>query len=103
MPALQTVYDEYRAQGRIDESRPWGDYGGGRVVFRHPTMSEEEMVARNAEVMRKGYSMGRIIRRTLKAVRYRPAVSTAAASFFTQLGIRKAYRALYAHAPARSG
>jgi hypothetical protein len=46
--------------------------------------------------MTRGYGMGRILRRTWKAVRHRPSLDVAKASFFTQLGLRKAYRQLYA-------
>jgi hypothetical protein len=58
-------------------------------------MSEKEMFDMNAEVMREGYSMGRILKRTLKAVSHRFSMDVATSSFFTQLGLRKAYRQLY--------
>ena len=58
-------------------------------------MSEEEMLALSAEVMIKGYSMGRILKRTLHTVRRRLSMDIAMSSFFTQLGLRKAYRQLY--------
>jgi radical SAM superfamily enzyme YgiQ (UPF0313 family) len=94
MPGSQ-LYREYLDQGRIYTDRPWDDYGTGKIVYRHPTMSDQEMFARNAEVMTKGYSAGRILKRTLQAVRRRPSFGTAMESFFTQVGIRKAYRQLY--------
>jgi radical SAM superfamily enzyme YgiQ (UPF0313 family) len=95
MPGSQ-VYREYLEQGRIYTARPWDDYGTGRIVYRHPTMSDQEMFARNAEVMTTGYSAGRILKRTLHAVRRRPSLATAMESFFAQVGIRKAYRQFYA-------
>ena len=98
------VYDEYLAQGRIDTTRPWDQYGGGHVVFTHPTMSESEMMRCNAEVMADGYTMGRIVRRTAKALRNRPSLDFAKSLFFTQLGVRKAYRQLYRpETPTRPG
>jgi hypothetical protein len=62
-------------------------------------MSESEMLALNAQVMRDGYSLGRILKRTVVATRHRPSLDTAKSSFFTQIGLRKAYRQLYDHIP----
>lgn len=94
MPGSQ-IYREYREQGRIFSDRPWDQYGGEHVVYKHPTMSEEEMLILSAEAMTKGYSMGRILKRTLHTVRRRLSMDIAMSSFFTQLGLRKAYRQLY--------
>ena len=89
------VYKEYLEQGRIDTDRPWDHYGS-YIVFKHPTMSEEEMLRLNAEVMTEGYSMGRILKRTLWALKDRASLDFAKTLFFTQLGLRKSYRELYA-------
>ncbi|NVM23435.1 MAG: B12-binding domain-containing radical SAM protein [Desulfobacterales bacterium] len=96
------IYQEYLEQGRIIADRPWDHYGGGYVVYRHPTMSEEEMIELNAEVMMEAYSTGRIVKRTLLAVRHRFSIDIATSSFFTQLGLRKAYRQLYEQSPGPS-
>jgi radical SAM superfamily enzyme YgiQ (UPF0313 family) len=92
-PASQ-VYKEYLEQGRIYTDRPWDQYGS-YVVFKHPTMSDQEMLRRNAEVMTEGYSMGRILKRTLMALKDRPSLDFVKSLFFTQLGLRKSYRELY--------
>jgi radical SAM superfamily enzyme YgiQ (UPF0313 family) len=86
------VYREYLEQGRIFTDRPWDQYGGGFVVFEHPLMSEREMLEANAQVMLRGYSMGRIAKRTLHTMRRRFSLDFAMTTFFTQLGLRKAYR-----------
>jgi radical SAM superfamily enzyme YgiQ (UPF0313 family) len=93
------IYQEYVQQGRIFTDRPWDQYGGSNVIYRHPIMSEEEMFDINAEVMRKAYSMRRILKRTLYAVTHRFSFDVAASAFFTQLGLRKAYRQLYEQGP----
>ena len=62
-------------------------------------MPETEMLALNAQVMRDGYSLGRILKRSLVAARNRRSLDTAKHSFFTQLWLRKAYRQLYQHIP----
>ena len=98
MPGSQ-IYREYLEAGRIFTDRPWDHYGGGYIVYRHPTMSPEEMFDFNAEVMREGYSMKRILERMLQAVRYRLSLDVATSSFFTQMGLRKAYRQLYEQTP----
>jgi radical SAM superfamily enzyme YgiQ (UPF0313 family) len=96
------LYREYSQQGRIFPDVPWDAYGTGYVIFKHPRMSARDMFRANAEVMMEGYSMGRILRRTLLAFRNRPSPGTAANSCFTQMGIRKAYRSLYAQIPMPS-
>ena len=101
MPGSQ-IYQEYREQGRLLPDRPWEDYGTGRIVYRHPHMSPEEMFDLNEEVMNQGYSMGRIIERAVQAFRNRPSLDVIKDSFFTQLGVRKAYRQLYAESPRPS-
>ena len=98
MPGSQ-IYREYLSEGRIFTDRPWDHYGGGYVVYRHPLMPESEMLALNAQVMREGYSLGRILKRTIVAARHRPSLDIAKSSFFTQMGLRKAYRQLYEHIP----
>ena len=101
MPGSQ-IYQEYLKQGRMLTDRPWDHYGGGYVVYKHPSMSEEEMINSNAEVMRKAYSMDRILKRTLQAMRYRFSFDVASSSFFTQLSLRKAYRQMYDQVPRPS-
>ncbi len=98
MPGSQ-IYREYAQQGRILADHSWDHYGGDYIVYEHPTMSEQEMFDLNAEVMLEGYSMDRIFKRTLQALRYRFSLDIATSSFFTQLGLRKAYRQLYEHTP----
>jgi radical SAM superfamily enzyme YgiQ (UPF0313 family) len=95
------IYREYVEQGRMLPGLDWEQYGGPDVIFRHPLMTEREMFERNAEVMREGYSMGRIVRRTLHTARRRPSLDVARTSFFTQLGLRQAYRQLYVQAARR--
>jgi radical SAM superfamily enzyme YgiQ (UPF0313 family) len=88
------VYKEYLEQGRIYTDRPWDQYGS-YVVFKHPTMSDREMMRLNGAVMTEGYTMGRILKRTLVALKDRPSLEFAKSLFFTQLGVRKSYRELY--------
>jgi radical SAM superfamily enzyme YgiQ (UPF0313 family) len=88
------VYNEYLEHGRIDIDQPWDHYGS-HVVFKHPTMSAQEMIRCNAEVMTRGYTMGRILKRTLRSFRNRPSWDCAQSALFTQLGLRRAYRELY--------
>jgi len=101
MPGSQ-IYQEYIEQRRIFSGRPWDHYGTGYIIYRHPTMSPEEMFDLSAEAMSKGYSMGRILKRTIQAVRNRHSLDVATDSFFTQLGVRKAYHQLYEQTPRPS-
>ena len=96
------IYQEYLEEGRIFTEHPWDHYGGGYVVYKHPIMSEREMLEADAEVMKRGYSMSRIIKRTLYTVRQGFSVDIALTAFFTELGLRKAYRQLYDEIQARS-
>lgn len=95
MPGSQ-IYREYLEQGKIFTELPWNHYGDNSVVFQHPTMSPDDMFEVNKEVMRAGYSMGRILVRTLLAVKNRLSFAAGLNSFFTQLGIRSASRQQYA-------
>lgn len=95
MPGSQ-IYREYREQGRLFPDRAWDQYGTGPIVYRHPRMLEAEMFAESAAVMTEGYSLPRIFRRTLHAFRNHASLNTIEDSLFTQLGVRKAYRRLYA-------
>jgi radical SAM superfamily enzyme YgiQ (UPF0313 family) len=99
-----TVYGEYLEEGRIYTERPWSDYGGGgeTVVFEHPLMSESEMLDANSEVMKRGYSMGRAVKRTLHAITHGCSMDVAKTVFFMQLGLRKVYHQLYDQVHARS-
>lgn len=101
MPGSQ-IYREYREQGRIFPDRGWDQYGTGPIVYRHPTMSEREMFDENAEVMTEGYSMRRILKRTIHTFRKRPSLDAVKDSLFTQLGVRSAYRQLYSQVPKPS-
>jgi radical SAM superfamily enzyme YgiQ (UPF0313 family) len=94
MPGSQ-IYREYLEQGRILTDQPWDHYGGGYVVFKHPTMSAEEMNKMNAKVMLEGYSRGRILKRSLNQMRHRFSPAMLMANFFTQLGVKKSYAQLY--------
>lgn len=86
------IYDEYLEQGRILTELSWDAYGGDAVVFKHPTMNLEVMSALNTQVLREGFSMGRILSRTFNTFKHRPSLGVALNSFFTQLGIGKAFR-----------
>lgn len=61
------------------------------------------MWAESAAVMTKGYSLPRILKRTLHAFRNHASLDTLKDSWFTQLGVRKAYRQLYAQVPKPAG
>jgi hypothetical protein len=99
-----SIYEEYVTQGRVFTDRPWSEYGGGGeyVVFEHPLMSEAEMLAANSEVLWRGYSMGRVLKRTLHAITHGCSMDVAKTALFMQLGLRKAYRQLYDQVQARS-
>ena len=86
------IYDEYLEQGRIFTELSWDQYGGDSIVFKHPTMDPKEMYDLNSQVLYEGFSMGRILIRTLHTFKNRPSLGVTLGSFFTQLGMRKAFR-----------
>jgi hypothetical protein len=55
-------------------------------------MDPADMFELNKQVLHDGFSMGRIIRRTVHTLKNRPSPGVAMNSFFTQLGMRKAFR-----------
>ncbi len=84
-----SIYNEYLQEGRIFTKRPWNEYSGGHVLFKHPGMSTEEMYSAMADVSKKGYTMNRILKRTLHAMRYRFSLDVVMTLLFTQMGMRK--------------
>ena len=86
------IYDEYINCGRIFTELSWDHYGGESIVFKHPTMSPEEMYALNAQVLNEGYSVGRVFSRTFNSVKKRPSLGVAMNSFFTQTSLKKSFR-----------
>jgi radical SAM superfamily enzyme YgiQ (UPF0313 family) len=93
------LYDEYLEQGRIFTELSWDHYGGDSIVFKHPTMGPQEMLDLNSRVLKEGFRMGRILSRTIHTFRNRPTLGVALNSFFTQLGLRKAFRQQYDRSP----
>ena len=91
MPGSQ-IFDEYLDQGRIFTELSWDHYGGESIVFKHPTMSSEEMYEINTQVLHEGYSMGRVLARTFHTVKKRPSLGVAMNSFFTQTSLKKSFR-----------
>ena len=86
------IYDEYLEQGRIFTELSWEHYGGDSIVFKHPTMDPKEMYDLNSQILHEGFSMGRILSRTLQTFKNRPSLGVTLGSFFTQLGIRKTFK-----------
>ena len=56
------TYDKARRDGKIDDFR-WSQYTGTSLVWRHPTMSKEEIEARYDRFRRQFYSLPSIARR----------------------------------------
>jgi hypothetical protein len=98
-----SIYEEYLAKGRVYEDRPWSEYGGGgeSVVFQHPLMSESQMLTANSEVLWRGYSLGRVLKRTFHAITHGCSMEVAKNALFMQLGLRTEYRQLYDEVQAR--
>ena len=91
-------YDEYLKEGRIINDLPWNHYGGEFIVFKHPKMDAKDMFEANTSVLHEGFTMGRILRRTLHTFLNRPSPGVGMSSFFTQLGMRKSFRAQFKQA-----
>ena len=101
-PPKRSFLKELGAKGWLGITWP-SEYGGGgeSVVFEHPLMSEAEMLAANAEVLWRGYSLGRVLKRTFHAITHGCSTEVAKNAFFMQLGLRKEYRQVYDQVQAR--
>jgi radical SAM superfamily enzyme YgiQ (UPF0313 family) len=88
MPGSQ-IYDEYLKEGRIFTDLSWDSYGGDTVVFKHPTMSPQEMFEANSQAFKEGYRTRRILSRTFHRMTKRFSVGIGLSSFLTQLAMRK--------------
>jgi hypothetical protein len=62
-------------------------------------MDPQEMLDLNSRVLKEGFRMERILSRTIHTFRNRPSLGVALNSFFTQLGLRKAFRQQYDRSP----
>jgi hypothetical protein len=92
MPGTR-CYDDLVRADRIKPGLTWNDYGlggGDRVVYSHPVLSEPEMVAGYKTAMRRGYSAGRILSRSLAFTRRRPGLRLVI-SLAAQRGLRRAF------------
>ena len=50
------------------------------------------MYEMNTQVLHQGYSIGRILSRTVHTVKKRPSLGVAMNSFFTQTSLKKSFR-----------
>jgi len=93
MPGTR-CYDDLVRADRIKPGLTWNDYGlggGDRVVYSHPVLSEPEMVAGYKTAMRRGYSAGRILSRSLAFTRRRPGLRSLVISLAAQRGLRRTF------------
>jgi radical SAM superfamily enzyme YgiQ (UPF0313 family) len=92
LPGTRSYNDLARA-GRMKPDLTWDDYGIGsdRVVYSHPILSEQEMVACCKKTMRRAYSPGRVLSRSLSYTRRRPGLQSFVMSILGQRGLQRAF------------
>ncbi len=75
MPGTR-LYEERLQAGRITPGLTWSDYRleEGGIVYSHPIMSEDEMITSCRREMQRGYSPGRVLRRSVALARRHPAL-----------------------------
>jgi radical SAM superfamily enzyme YgiQ (UPF0313 family) len=89
------IYNELKEQGRIPAGLPWSEFDTGKIVYDHPTMSRQEMMDANREVMKRAFSIDKIFMRSLHNHARHPNEAMTLGSFQSQLGIRKAFARIY--------
>ena len=92
MPGTRS-YDDLVGAGRMKSDLTWADYGmiNDRVVYSHPTLSQQEMVACRNGVMAKGYSLSRMLHRSVAFSRRRPALQSFIMSILGQRNLKHAF------------
>jgi radical SAM superfamily enzyme YgiQ (UPF0313 family) len=83
------LYKKLKSEERLLPNLSWNQFISDELIFKHPSMTGEEMKKARDEVLNDLYSLVPIIERVINAFRKRPHSTVFFSSFFSQLGIRK--------------
>ena len=86
-------YSEFENAGRLLPVSKYALFDCQSLLFQHPNFEADQMERMLTEIMKEGYSMGRILRRVWRDFRRQPSFTLVMFSLFTQLAIRQAARA----------
>lgn len=86
-------HDELVQSGRMKKDLTWDDFSfyTDSIVYSHPILSEQEMVECQKEAMRAGYSVRRILGRSMDFLRHRPGLHSLLMSILGQRGLKTAF------------
>ncbi len=98
MPGTR-LYDDFTAAGRMKPGLDWQDFSlaGNNIVYHHPLLSEQEMVAGAAAAMRDAYSWGRRFKRSLDLLRHNPRPLSFPLSMIMQHRFKKNFPTEFSH------
>lgn len=83
------IYKKLESEGRLLPNLSWNQCISDGLIFKHPSMTGEEMKKAKYEVLSDLYGLVPIIKRVINALRKRPHPVVFFSSLFSQLGIRK--------------
>jgi len=83
------LYKKFESEGRLFSNLGWNQFISDELVFRHPSMTGEEMKKARDEVLCELYGLVPIIKRVINALIKRPHPIVFFSSLFSQMGIRK--------------
>jgi len=83
------LYKKLEAEGRLLPNLSWNQFISDELIFKHPSMTGEEMKKARDEALNNLYSLVPIIERVVNTFRKRPRSTVFFSSLFSQLGIRK--------------
>jgi radical SAM superfamily enzyme YgiQ (UPF0313 family) len=94
MPGTR-CYDELLQAGRMKPGLTWNDYRleKGGIVYSHPIMSEDEMITSCRRAVQRGYSAGRVLRRSVALASQHPALGLVyfVMGLLGQRGLKRAF------------
>jgi radical SAM superfamily enzyme YgiQ (UPF0313 family) len=83
------LYRQFQSEGRLLPNLRWNQFISDDLIFKHPSMTGEQMNNARYEVLGELYGLTPIMERVIKSFRKRPRAPVFFGSLFSQLGIRQ--------------
>lgn len=85
------LYEEYLTAGRLLPDLNWDQFGGSTIVYKHPHLDPKEMLRVHRAILQKGFTPGRIFKRSLHGITNGASIKDFFQSLALQWGLRKVF------------